>query len=67
MTQQQKMEKLAAGVAFFDYASQRANAAGLPSEGDSSGLIRQGIADLDFDPVYFLGTGETSPEGWAVK
>ena len=29
--------------------------------------LRRGIADLDFDPFYFLASGETSPEGWAVK
>jgi hypothetical protein len=28
--------------------------------------LRRGIQDLDFDPYYFLATGKTSPEGWAV-
>ena len=34
---------------------------------DPERWIRRGIADLDFDPYYFLATGETSPEGWAAK
>ena len=37
-----------------------------PSD-DPEKWLRRGIQDLDFDPVYFLATGETSPEGWAVS
>lgn len=33
---------------------------------DHSKLVVAGIKDLDFDPVYYLGTGNTSPEGLAV-
>jgi len=30
-------------------------------------VLRRGISDLDFDPYYFLGTGNTSADGWATK
>jgi hypothetical protein len=30
-------------------------------------VLKRGIGDLDFDPMYFLGTEITSPEGWAKK
>jgi hypothetical protein len=30
---------------------------------DHSKLVVAGIKDLDFDPVYYLATGITSPEG----
>lgn len=50
------------GLEFADYAKKRGDSASDPEV-----WLRRGIADLDFDPVYFLATEQTSPEGWAVK
>jgi hypothetical protein len=62
-----QMPELKRALEFFDYDAQRCAAVGAPPPQRSEEVIRRGISDLDFDPVYFLATGVTSAEGWASK
>jgi hypothetical protein len=61
---QQKMKinlrLCAKGIDFTTYQRERGE-----ETADPNVWLRRGIADLDFDPIYFLATGETSLEGWA--
>ena len=63
-------------IKFFEYAKQR-EVPVLPPDVQGETLrqfdakiekaIKTGISDLDFDPYFYLGTGQVSPEGWAIK
>jgi hypothetical protein len=72
-----QLQQLAQALSMFDYAKGRESEA-LTEEAEKAAVvrsydakieqvIRKGIGDLDFDPAYFLGTEQTSPEGWAKK
>jgi hypothetical protein len=58
MSMRTVMRFLKNALNFADHAKDR---------GDSHIGIFHGIHDLDFDPKYFLGAGQTSPEGWALQ
>jgi hypothetical protein len=66
--------RLKEAVDFCDSAEERGEQVGMRTSEDPEPVmvqaeffIRKGIADLDFDPLYYLGTGNTSPEGWALS
>lgn len=66
----EELVSLAGILNFLDYKAVREP--GFVSDAPSSVLnpenvLKRGIADLDFDPMFFLGTEQTSPEGWAVN
>ncbi len=68
-----KIVLLKQALDFCDYAEARGEQVGMttpenpnPVHVKSPTFIQKGISDLDFDPYYFLGTGNTSPEGWAL-
>lgn len=65
MTMKTIMRFLYNSLTFADYAKSRGDSQSGTGT-DPEKWIFQGIHDLDFDPKYFLGTGQTSPEGWAV-
>ena len=69
MTKREELEKLADALKFYDYARERdtTKTAGIDYDASLDKLFHQGIGDLDFDPYFFLGTEQTSPEGWAIK
>lgn len=56
---------LKTSLEFADYAVKRGDSV-KGTATDPEKWIRQGIQDLDFDPFFFLGTGKTSPEEWAI-
>ena len=67
MNKSEQIKNLAQALNFYDYKVPRDAAFGIESEVKPEHVVRRGIADLDFDPYFLLGTGETSPDGWAVK
>lgn len=61
------IKALADALNFLDYAKEREAPFGGGPKLKPEYIVRKGIADLDFDPIYFLGTEQTSPEGWLVE
>jgi hypothetical protein len=58
---------LAQVLNYLDYAPERqAKFGGFKPPVDPQKILKHGIADLDFDPYFFLQTEQTSPEGWAT-
>ena len=66
----EELTSLAGILEFLDYKAVREP--GFVSDSPTSvvnpeNVLKRGIADLDFDPMFLLGTGKTSPEGWAIS
>ena len=66
MTMRTVMRFLKNALNFADHAKDRGDSH-IGTGSDPDKWIFHGIHDLDFDPKYFLGTGQTSPEGWALQ
>lgn len=60
------MTNLKQALDFAEYAGERERPFGINPAITPEIVLRKGIADLDFDPAYFLATGQTTPEEWAT-
>ena len=67
MDKMQQIKLLAQALDFYEYKRNREAGFAEINEDPTDKILRMGIGDLDFDPDFFLGTGQESPEGWAVK